>query len=287
MKISKTEQTDFPRQKETGRILVNLSGILGALVIAFGGLFLVWLKLNREQVQLLAGSGLIELPQAGTLEAAKAADISPGRLLTEEELAQIKDILEEPGQANPHEPLSGQLSMAQAIEIGRAWLEDFFLPHLGKGDILLQEYKISCYLWAPETANPENCPRLSSWTVSLAGSDVEAVLILNAVSGQILDASVSCCSPVEYQERETLTTLLADFAFSFGLDGEYTLVYSGETESGAVKLPWYQSLGAGDTFAAIQASSIVATAADADTGVSVYLEQFNIHLYLSSGPEMQ
>lgn len=283
MKLRKPKHS---QPKNSGRLLINLLGILTAFGIAFGGLFLVQSGLDREQERLLAGSGLMELPRTGTFEAAEAGDVSLGRLLTEEELEQVRGVLETPGETVPHEPLSGQLSMIQAIECGRTWLEDFFLPHLGINDVPLQECKVNCYLWAPEAPGTETelLPWLSCWTVSLSSRHVEAVLILSAVSGQILEASVNCPSPVEYQEREMLMTLLGDFASSFGMNDDYCIVYSGETESGAKKLPWYQSVGTRGTFAAIQAASI-ATSADTDTGVTVYTEQFSIHLYLSSWPE--
>lgn len=282
------EHKNFPAKK-TGKILVNLSGILSALAIAFGGLFLVQLKLNQEQEKLLTDSGLIELPQTEIIEVTEAGDLSLSVLLTEEQLEELRNILEVPGETALHEPLSGQLSMAQAIECGRTWLKDFFLPRLGTNENSLSDYKASCYLWAPESpdSEPENRPWLSCWTISLSNQHIEAVLILNAVTGQILEASVSCFSPIEYQEQNALMTLLEDFASSFGMDNDSRPVYSAETESGAKKLPWYQRLGTRGTFASIQASSIIVCSTDTDTDLPLYTEQFNIHLYLSPGPEMQ
>lgn len=275
--------------KNAGKVLINLSGILAALTITFGGLFLVQFKLNQEQERLLTDSGLIELPQTEFIEVIEAGDLSLSVLLTEEQLEELRNILEEPGETAPHEPLSGQLSMAQAIECGQTWLKDFFLPRLGISDNSLLDYKAVCYLWAPESpdSEPENRPWLSCWTISLSNQHMEAVLILNAVTGQILDATVSCFSPIEYQEQNALMTLLKGFASSFGMDNDSRPVYSAETESGAKKLPWYQHLGTRGTFAAIQASSIIVCSTDTDTDLPLYTEQFNIHLYLSSGPEMQ
>lgn len=273
------QQQEKPAPSSGGVTLwLNLLGILSAFVIAVGGLFLVQGSLTMEEKRFLSGGGLVELYRAGTVETAEGKDISVPRPLTEEELVQIIRALEKGGEIRPHEPGQEQLSMIEAMECSRAWMEDFLMPHLGVSDLNLQEYKVSCYLWMPETegADAEESPWLSCWTISFSNQSMETRLILNAVSGQVLDASVSCALPVEYQDREHLMTFLGDYAFSFGLTEDYTLVYSGETESGAKKLPWYQSIGTQGIFAVIDADSIAVSLADEDA----YTEFFNIHVYL-------
>lgn len=271
---------------ESGRLFINLLGVLCALAIAFSGLFLVQGRLLGEQDRLLAGGGLVELPRIEAAETAEAGNALDWNQMAEEELLQLVHSLEQKGEIRPHEPLQGQLTMIQAMDCSGVWLEEFFLPHFGLEDLLSGEYRTSCYLWAPETAgqDTEAAPWLSCWTISVSSQSLDVSLTLSAVSGQVLDASVSCSAPVPHQDRDSLMTLLGDYALSFGLEDDYTLIYSGETDSGAKKLPWYQSVGTEGIYAAIQADNIVvATAADSDVD-SFYQEFFNVHLYLCSGP---
>lgn len=287
MKIRKLRQSE---QGRFGRLPVNFLGILCAFAIAFSGLFLVQGKLIGEQEKLLAGGGLMELPQVGTGEAVEVGDaVEAGdtlelKQLTEEELLQLVHSLEQKGEISPHEPLQGQLTMLQAMDCSEVWLEEFFLPHFGLSDLLSKEYGISCYLWAPEAAGqePDAVCRLSCWTVSISNQDIDVSLTLSAVSGQVLDASVSCSAPVPHQDTDSLMTLLDNYALSFGLEEDYTLICSGETDSGSKKLLWYQSIGTEGIYAAIQADNIVvATAVESDDN-SYYEEIFNVHLYLCS-----
>lgn len=281
MKIKKFRQSE---RGKSGRLFLNILGILCAFAIAFSGLFLVESRLLGEQGKLLAGGGLVNLPQIETAEAVEAGDAFELKKLTEEELLKLVHSLEHKGEINPHEPLQGQLTMIQALDYSEVWLEEFFLPHFGLSNLLSREYKTNCYLWTPETAepDPEALPWLSCWTVFISNQDISVSLTLSAVSGQVLDASVSCSVPVPYQETDSLMTLLGDYAFSFGPEEEYTLVYSGETDSGAKKLPWYQSVGTAGIYAAIEADNIVVAAAGDSSSYPLYEEIFNVHLYLCS-----
>ncbi|MCM1192608.1 MAG: hypothetical protein NC123_14665 [Butyrivibrio sp.] len=347
MKVHSREAESFRRQEGRpektaasfpGRspIWINLSGVLSALVIAFGGWFLVQEGLAMEEKKLLSGGGMEELHQGGTVEAAESRDISVLEPLTEEELVQVINALENREEILPHEPGREQLSMTEAIQCGMHWMELFLMPHLGVSGFSYEEYRISCYLWRPEPDTAEGAgtdrkavegagtdrkavegagtdrkaaegadadrkaaegtdaesaapgetaagevPWLSCWTIAFSSEELEVRLILNAVSGQVLDASIKCASPVEYQDRELLMALLEEYAHSFGLEGDYTLVYSGESKSGAKKLPWYQSVGTRGLFAAIQADSIAVSLADVEA--SEYAEYLNIHLYLMQG----
>ena len=271
--------------RQSGSVFINFLGVLCAFVIAFSGLFLVQSRLMGEQDKLLKGGGLVELPQIETAGTVEVGDALVLNQLAEEELLQLVYSLEQKGEVRPHEPLQGQLTMIQAMDCGEVWLEEFFLPHFGLNDIFSGEYRISCYLWAPETTGQdiEAAPWFSCWTVSISNRNIDASLTLSAVSGQVLDASISCSAPVPYQDGDSLMSLLGDYALSFGPEEDYTLIYGGETDSGAKKLPWYQSIGDEGLYAAIQADNIVVSVADSDT-YSLYQEFFNVHLYLCSEP---
>lgn len=273
--------------KGIGRIAVNLMGILSAFAIAFGGLFLVQGRLSLEQDNLLEGSGLVELPQTVTTEAAESVAISLGDSLTENDLLQLIQNLEQKKEIKPHEPQEGQLTMIQAINCGKAWLEEFFLSDFASNNLPAREYRVNCYLWTPETAGavPETSPWLSCWTISLSNQNIDASLTLNAVSGQILDASVNFSAPVSYQSREALLTLLDKYASSFGLDGDDVLISIEDKDANARDLLCCQSIGTCGIYAAIQAGNIIFASAGIDTETPLYMERFNVHLYLSSEPK--
>lgn len=277
-----TPKTKQP-PKGIGKIAINLMGILSAFAIAFGGLFVVQGRLSLEQDKLLEGSGLVELPQTVTTEAAESVTISLGDSLTENDLLQLIQNLEQKKEIKPHEPQEGQLTMIQAINCGKAWLEEFFLSDLTSNNIPATEYRVNCYLWTPETAgaDPEASPWLSCWTVSLSNQNIDALLTLSAVSGQILDASVSFSAPVAYQSREALMTLLDKYASSFGLEGDDVLISIEDKDANAREPLCYQSIGTCGIYAAIQAGNIIFATAGIDTETPLYMERFNVHLYLS------
>lgn len=284
VKMSKISQSSSEKGFEA---VINCLGILSAFAIAFGGLYLVQSSLTREKERLLAGGGIAALPQTEVVETVEVKDLADLRQLTEDELLQLIQIMEQNGETRPHEPVQGQLTMAEAVECGRAWMEEFFLPRFDVSRLFAEECRISCYLWAPETAGAgtEEYSWLSCWTVSFVNQELEAKLLLSAVSGQVLDAEVSYSAPVPWQDGEELTEILGEYASSFDLAGDYIMVYSAETDSGAKKLPWYCSVGDRGIYAALDAGSVgvvVSTVADPETGEAAYTEReyFDVRLYL-------
>lgn len=274
--------------KRFGGIAVNFLGIMCAFAAALGGLFLVQGRLGMEQEQLLSGGGLVDLPQADSVETAEMESAFISSLLTEEELLELAGNLEGQEEAMPHEPLPGQLTMTQAIDHGKIWLEEFFLPYFGAETSPAGEYRTSCYLWAPESAGQklEDSPWLSCWTISLSSQEINASLTINAKSAQVLEASVSFAAPAPQQSEETLLAMLGAYADSFGAEEDYCLMIHKEKEPGAKGFPYYQSIGTRGLYAAIQADSIlVSIAADAASDTAVYMERFYVHLNICTAPE--
>ena len=242
-------------------LLVNLSGVALAFAIAFGGIFALWSRLDRERAQLLSGGGTVGIP-AGTEGAMsqsvgvvdvkiKAADLS------QEELRRAVLCLESASEKYPHEPVPGQLSMTEATQSGMVWLGDFLLPRLDREGMIPKEYRLSCYLWADSQAEADEGtdPLAGYWEVSFAGEELDAVLFLNAVTGQVLRAWIALPYPEgEHPDAERLTELLEDYADSLGVEAGYVIsmaeagmsdsVYATEkqgTEGGGT-----ESFGAGD-----------------------------------------
>ncbi|MCI8543188.1 hypothetical protein [Acetatifactor aquisgranensis] len=208
---------------------VNLSGILLAFAIAFGGLFAVQSRLAEEKAMLLSGGGEAQVSmqaQAGDSRSATMVDVEVTVAdLTEEELCQAVLGLESASEIYPHEPLQGQLSMSGAVECGMAWIGDFFLPHLDGMSAVPREYRMNCYLWAgqeePGSAEEGSLP--GYWSVSFAGQGLEAELTLDAVTGKVLDARVTLSDQEGYPEEGVLSGLLEDYADSFGIETSYVV----------------------------------------------------------------
>nr|WP_296463347.1 hypothetical protein [uncultured Acetatifactor sp.] len=242
-------------------LLVNLSGVALAFAIAFGGIFALWSRLDRERAQLLSGGGTVGIPagtegvmskSVGVVDVEiKAADLS------QEELRRAVLCLESASEKYPHEPVPGQLSMTEATRSGLAWLGDFLLPRLDREGMIPKEYRLSCYLWADSQAEADEGtdPLAGYWEVSFAGEELDAVLFLNAVTGQVLRAWIALPYPEgEHPDAERLTELLEDYADSLGVEAGYAIsmaeagmsdsVYATEkqgTEGGGT-----ESFGAGD-----------------------------------------
>ncbi len=229
------------------RFIVNLSGVLLAFTIAFGGIFAVWSRLDRERAELLSGGGEVEMPartggvasqSIGVVDVeVKAADLS------QEELRRAVLCLEETAEKYPHEPMPGQLSMTEAIRSGMGWLGDFFLPRLGGEAEIPKEYGLSCYLWAEgqATAGEGEADLLSGyWEVSLDAEELDAVLFLNAVTGQVLRAEIGLSYPAgEHPAEDSLEGLLADYADSLGIEAGYVIsaAEDGGTDSRETESP--------------------------------------------------
>lgn len=276
-------------------ILTNLIGILLAFGIAGGGLFLVGSRLAEEEEMLLQGGGVVEILREDTepeVQTADAVEYSEKKL-TEEELRQATGSVRGAEEIYPHEPRPGQLAMVDAVELGRQWTEDFFMAHLGVTEDYFQEYKISCSLWAPKWDPGEvQQDLLSYWLVDFSGSEMEVVLYMNAVTGQILSATVQCFFPAEYLENGDLLTLLGDYADSFGIYLETPMVTVGEGPSWEEGWTACQSIGNMGITANLAVSSVVVAMAPStdipssgEADYAEYEEYFVIHLYLEAEGE--
>lgn len=210
------------------RFLVNLSGMLLACAIAFGGAFAVWSRLRGEKERLLSGGGEAKI-LSEEIQSADVVSIEVKEAgLTPEELRQAVLCLESTAEKVPHEPVPGQLSMTDAIQCGMIWIEGFFLPHLDGEAAMPGECRMNCYLWAGQ----EN-PLLGYWEVSFSGEAMEAALILNAVTGQVLQARIALAFPGGGRpDEDSLSGLLEEYADSFGVETNYAVSRAEETETG-------------------------------------------------------
>lgn len=204
--------------------LINGLGIGLALVLALGGLGLMEHLLEEKRARLLSSSG--GLDETGlSLETAKPD--GGQRLLTGEELRQVLAAMQ--GREAPHEPLEGQLSMEQAMERGKSWMEEFCLAELqwpGEQKYHKMDARL-CRRQGEEERENSNI-LYSYWTVSLESQEVGVELTLHAVTGQVLEAKLSFHqlrwgredSDYLYTQDfsdEVVWNLLERYADSFGL----------------------------------------------------------------------
>lgn len=242
--------------------LADLLGILAAIAIAFGGLALVEVRLAAEEDRILDAGGEMRIIQVQT-QKMEAQDVDEAAV-RQAELTQAVECLKRGGDRHLHEPQAGQLSMAQAVDCGKGWMEEFLLPRLGLepdegGEA--REYKVGCFLWAREEESGE-APWLSYWAVELNAAGIDGMLILNAATGQVMSAAVTVSHPIEYQDRDRIDTLLDDYADSFGIVSSYSTV--GRYDLGTKS--FRKSLGNGEMSAVIDISSVVMTSADNAAG---------------------
>ena len=264
----------------------NLLGILFAFGIAIGGLFGVQSRLAQETSNLLQGGGAVKLLAQGDEVEVQVSEKAERAMLSEAELVKVVENLRSKGEVYPHEPWQGQLSMAQVIEYGKGWMEDFFMPHFDMSEEGLQEYRASCYLWSPqegrmegEDAN-ESC---SYWTVALTGKGVEAELILHGVSGQVLEASVSFLLSSESWKVENPGVFLQDYANSFGFVENNAPSEDGNGVPENNIRTIYQSIGSEGVYAAMTANLIVTSKVNPEDGFLDKTEICNVQLYLDIG----
>ena len=222
------------------RILLNLCGIVLALTIAFWGAFTLGSRMDAERRELLSGGGRVEIPTRTDQTVSQSVGVVDVELketgLTKEELRQAVLCMEEASEKYAHEPMQGQLLMTEAIQSGMAWTRDFFLAHIDRNAEIPEECRLSCYLWAGgngEAKDEEPDPLLGYWEVSFSAQDLEAVLILNAVTGQVLQARIAL--PYVGEERpdeDSLVRLLKDYADSFGMETSLAISVAQEWEAG-------------------------------------------------------
>lgn len=224
-------------------ILLNLCGIVLAIAIAFGGAFALRGRLDAERRELLSGGGKVEIPARTDQTVSQSFGVVDVELketvLTKEELRQAVLCMEEASEKYAHEPMRGQLSMTEAIQSGMAWIADFFLPRLDREAAVPEECRLNCYLWAGgagEAGDEAPDPMLGYWEVSFSAQELDAVLLLNAVTGQVLQARIAL--PYAGEERpdeDSLAQLLEDYADSFGIETSFLIsaAWDGEAETPA------------------------------------------------------
>lgn len=197
----------------------NICGLSLAFVLAAVGLLSVQWLMEEKKEMLLAGSGEKILAESEKQEQTDGLNQSK---LTEDALVRAVLCLKSEGDLFPHEPFAGQLSMEEAAERGRMWLEDFEKTALCRVESEINYVKINARLCRKEVIltgdeEAERQIKYSYWIIEIKGAGRKANLVLDAGTGQVLDADMMFIYP-ETAERimdaeQILTAYGAEFGF--------------------------------------------------------------------------
>lgn len=165
-----------------------------SFAVVFGGWFFTREMLDRKEAVILANKGEISVevvdvdvnennPEAGKFE---------GVVLTENEIAEVLTVWNAGGREVFHEPMAGQMNMEQAINTGREWID-----RLAESNILpgyLSECSFddtSAVLCSLDRSVSLQENYISYWKVTYVEGDVEIILTIHALSGQVWDADIT------------------------------------------------------------------------------------------------
>ncbi len=259
-----------------GRWIAVLSVVLAAAA-AFGGLYGMERLLEEKKHSLLSISGTVAAAYPDAFRNASGEDAyryagTEESALSRDALVDILEHMHLYSWEYLHEPAEGQLSMEQAMDRGKAWLDELSSLYRGSyetsGAYMRIQASLSTGGYDGET-DMETDPAYSCWRLSFTGNDMEAVLTLNSVTGQVLDAAISYFSPESSVAAGREKQLLEWYSSSFGLEPE-----PAEAWGNGLRCP----PGPAGLYAAAEISeSQIVYKADNDRGGQRYV---HLHLYL-------
>lgn len=250
----------------------NLCGLGLAFVLAAGGLLSVQWLMEEKKEMLLARDGEKILAEKEMQE--QAEDITAAgedgqnqSKLTGDALVQAVLCLKSNGELFPHEPYAGQLSMEEAAHRGRLWLETFEKTALGKAENEIDYMKINARLCRKEVIltgdeEAERQIKYSYWLIEMKGAGQKANLVLDAGTGQVLDADMMFFYPGLADRVIDAEQILTAYGTEFGFDEE-----TAETFSNGI----YQELREKMLYSVLEAATL--TVEQTESGAVEYGEQ--------------
>ena len=270
-------------------------GIILSFAIAIGGWMLTSSLINMRSDALLSE---FEVRQINTpaFITSPPIDINGGDdisnehpSLTTNEIVSILQNWESPGFIRPHEPIGEQISMGQAIEIGRSGLLSFAEQDIIPAE-LLQLNSINAVLHQNLQRNQDLFldPIYSHWTVTFSTQNIIATLIINAVTGQIWNINVTLFSsdipqPQPHPSVEIgisdIEHILTAFMTDLGIAADDTEIDSTIDRSG---ITIFRSFANSSAYAVILARGRVTSDRVTPEGIvpddKVFLMGFNLYL---------
>ena len=194
-------------------------GIVLSLAIALGGWLLVsrMIDMRSDALMSAAGTSPIAMPLQLPNETRP--------VLSEQEIASIVRNWEAGGRSIPHEPTPEQITMEQAIATAENWLsfigEQLNLPDGWTQPDFDDTRSISAHLSQNEQPGSHALlpPEYSFWTVGFSNQLMSAVMIINAVEGQVWKTNIQLESAFALEiRREDVSNALTAFVESVGIE---------------------------------------------------------------------
>lgn len=247
-------------------------GIVLAAGITAGGLFFMEYMLTERRTALFSEGGKVK-----AVLSVRETESSAGRRvsLSEEELTEILLSMESGETEQPHEPIGAQLTMEQAVERGKEWLEALCGDYLGeemsgKYERIYAELCVKTDGYAESGLSRE---LFSYWTVMLNAREMRAELAMNAVTGQVLNAALYAYLPGFAFSEIDRERLLEEYCSSFGLEMDDLLwIRDG--------MLW-RSLGNGNLFAGVKTEDFAIADADQEEHLDVSMLQLRLYAVYS------
>ncbi|MCL2367164.1 MAG: hypothetical protein FWC75_09025 [Oscillospiraceae bacterium] len=212
-------------------LFLTIGGVLLALAFAASGWFITGRLIESRSNTLLYVSGIARAntpPDRAYTPAANSGDddgaydnIEPESILSEQEIISILRNWEARGRETPHEPTADQISMGQAIDIGRDGLLNFYEIGLITSD-MLEVSNTTAFLSQNISPMQEGFldPMYSFWTVIFSSTYQRSIFRVHALTGQIWRyegfplASTTATTLSLYQAE----AIVEDFLLALALD---------------------------------------------------------------------
>ena len=179
------------------RILTAL-GIILSFAIAIGGWALANILMDMRANNLMSAVGVspilmpLQLPQTEVVEIVYGSEYDPAypiaavQVLTEQNIISILRNQNAPGREMPHEPTPGQITMYDAISIGREWLQ-FLTQYIQIHPEMMHIHDTSAILSQNIQRGGDGFmpPEYSFWTVNFYNRFMTITMKINAVEGQV------------------------------------------------------------------------------------------------------
>ncbi len=193
-----------------------------SVTVVCGGWFLTKEMIRTKETEVLATKGQIEME--GDLP--QIEEDFKEEIISEEIMAKILFVWGNGGSERFHEPMPGQMNMEQAIETGRGWIDMMVENHIFPTELYEGEFEnLNAVLCSIDSQVSLEDELISYWKVTFKEDDIEIILRIHAISGQVWQADVSMKE--ERMELEMCTDekiLATAFPFFQGGDTDMTIV---------------------------------------------------------------
>lgn len=218
--------------------ILTVLGVAFSLIIAFSGWMITNMLFDRQNVELLASTGSINIPIGENSDAKTGSGITGVKLDKNSMMNMYKTLInwdDYRSYAKPHEPREGQLNMEQALDMAEAGLSYFSIRGIIAEELLEDEFtQIDAYLCANQTSGPsgrmvaEIPSEYSYWSITLNNNKINVSLRMNAVTGAIWDISIFSAKEEIRLDSLSAIEILDIYTKYLGLEGEDSVRYDDE-----------------------------------------------------------